>query len=166
MRHTANPPHAARLMPDRPQGTTTTRGIRPVVADAMLRHPKTCDPTTTLGRARELLSDGHVHALLVVDGHGLLRAVVERADLVDGAADALAVHAGRLAERTVGPHEDLAQVRRGMHRDRRRRLAVVDGRGRLLGLLCLKRSGTGFCSDDGVRDRAAEHGREAGTKPR
>ena len=31
-----------------------------------------------------------------------------------------------------------------------RRLAVVDGDLRLLGLLCLKASRTGFCSDEGV----------------
>ncbi|MGD9525408.1 CBS domain-containing protein [Pseudonocardia sp.] len=135
--------------------------VRPVVADAMLRHPKICDATTTLGRARELLRDDHVHALLVVDDHGLLRAVVEREDLAEGAADTLAEHAGRLADRTVGPHVDLVDTQRRMRRNRRRRLAVVDGRGRLLGLLCLKRSGTGFCSDDGVRARAAESRRGA-----
>jgi hypothetical protein len=38
----------------------------------------------------------------------------------------------------------------------RRRLAVTDEAGRLLGLLCLKKDGTGYCSDDGIRERAAE----------
>ena len=40
-----------------------------------------------------------------------------------------------------------------------RRLAVVDDDHRLLGLLCLKRSGSGFCSDDDVisRRRARIH---------
>jgi hypothetical protein len=36
----------------------------------------------------------------------------------------------------------------------RRRLAVVDGAGRLLGLLCLTRRRTGYCSDAGVAERA------------
>ncbi len=35
----------------------------------------------------------------------------------------------------------------------RRRLAVVDERGALLGLLCLKRRLTGFCSDADVAAR-------------
>ncbi|MGW1564687.1 hypothetical protein ACWCQ1_51030 [Streptomyces sp. NPDC002144] len=43
--------------------------------------------------------------------------------------------------------------------DGRRRLAVTDGCGRLLGLLCLKRSGNGYCSDEGIRARADERER-------
>ena len=39
-----------------------------------------------------------------------------------------------------------------------RRLAVVDDDGDLLGLLCLKRTLDGFCSDADVRARALEHG--------
>jgi hypothetical protein len=39
-----------------------------------------------------------------------------------------------------------------------RRLAVVDGTGRLVGLLCLKRTLDGFCSDADVRARAVERG--------
>ena len=39
-----------------------------------------------------------------------------------------------------------------------RRLAVVDHRLRLLGLLCLKRSGLGFCSDRDVAARALANG--------
>jgi hypothetical protein len=35
----------------------------------------------------------------------------------------------------------------------RRRLAVIDESGRLLGLLCLNREGTGYCSDDGILKR-------------
>jgi hypothetical protein len=35
-----------------------------------------------------------------------------------------------------------------------RRLAVIDHDGTLLGLMCLKRSRTGFCSDEDVASRA------------
>lgn len=38
----------------------------------------------------------------------------------------------------------------------RRRRAVIDDRGLLLGLLCLKHTGLGFCSDADVRARADE----------
>ncbi len=61
-----------------------------------------------------------------------------------------------LAGRTVGPAEDLERVRLRMVAQGIRRLAVVDDGGALLGLLCLKRSGSGFCSDDDVAARAAE----------
>ena len=41
-------------------------------------------------------------------------------------------------------------------RERRRRLAVVGEGGRLLGLLCLKKDGTGYCSDEGIWERALQ----------
>jgi hypothetical protein len=40
-----------------------------------------------------------------------------------------------------------------------RRRAVVDDEGRLLGLLCLKASGRGFCADADVAARARERRR-------
>ena len=46
-------------------------------------------------------------------------------------------------------------ARRAMQASGDRRLAVVEDDGRLLGLLCLKRSGDGFCTDAGVAERRA-----------
>jgi hypothetical protein len=40
-----------------------------------------------------------------------------------------------------------------MRQTGRRRLAVVDEDGTLLGLLCLKATGLGFCSDDAIAQR-------------
>lgn len=125
-----------------------------VVADVMLRSPKLCGTDTTVGQAREHLFDQHVHALLVVEG-GVLVAVVERADLPGAAAADPVWPLGRLAGRVVAAGDDLARATRTMAEQGRRRLAVVDGDGRLVGLLCRKRSGLGFCSDDGVAARAA-----------
>jgi CBS domain-containing protein len=125
------------------------------VADAMVTVPKVCGVTTTVGDLRALFDDEHVHAALVVEQSTLL-AVVERADverLDDGAP---ARTAGRMAGRVVAPTAPLATVHREMMAQGRRRLAVVDDGGRLLGLLCLKQSGTGFCSDADVRSRADE----------
>jgi len=62
-----------------------------------------------------------------------------------------------LAGRTVGPHAELDTTRQWMRSRQRRRLAVVDDDARLLGLLCLKRSGQGFCTDAGVLERARPH---------
>jgi hypothetical protein len=123
------------------------------VADAMLNFPKTCPPTTTVDEARVMLLDDHVHALLVVD-RGRLSAVVEPADLTSAPSDTAVGQSGKLVGRIVGPDVDVETTLRWMRAERRRRLAVVDHVGRLLGLLCLKRSGTGFCGDTDVFERA------------
>jgi CBS domain-containing protein len=128
-----------------------------VVADAMLLRPKVCAADLTVGEAHELFADDHVHALLVV-GAGVLLAVVEQSDLADVPAGACARHHGRLSYRVVGPHEDMLATWTAMLADGRRRLAVVDEQGVLLGLLCLKRSGRGFCSQADVDARARERG--------
>jgi CBS domain-containing protein len=120
----------------------------------MIRFPKVCGTATTVGQAREHLLDDHVHTLLVVDG-GVLVAVVERPDLLWAPAADPAWSRGRLAGRVVDVGTDLACVTREMLERGRRRLAVVDDGGRLVGLLCRKRSGQGFCSDNGVAARAA-----------
>ncbi len=129
--------------------------VHTTVADAMVRFPKTCSRRTTVRQARTLFEDGHVHALLVVD-RGVLLAVVERDDLLGRPADAPVRWLGPLRGRTAGPSAELTVVRDAMRAAGRRRVAVVDGNGTLLGLLCLKRSGTGFCSDAGIRARAAD----------
>lgn len=129
------------------------------VVDAMLRAPKVCGPATTIAEARDVLRNDHVHAVLITDAATLL-AVVERPDLdahpLDLPAHAPALLIGRLTGRVIGPDADLEATRRAMTRTRRRRLAVVGGRGEILGLLCLKRTGLGFCSAADVRARAAE----------
>ncbi len=124
------------------------------VGDAMITAPTTCALELTVADARELLLDDHVHAVLVVD-RGVLVAVVERTDLVGAPAGAAAAGYGRLAGRTVGAHVDVGAARSRMSAGGRRRLAVVDDAGQLLGLLCLRRSGQGFCTDDGVAARGA-----------
>jgi CBS domain-containing protein len=136
---------------DRAPATHTRR----TVADAMLNFPKTCPSTTTVDEARTMLLNDHVHALLVVE-NGQLSAIVERADLTCAPGAAPARQSGKLVGRIVGPDVDLDTTWQWMRVDRHRRLAVVDDTGRLLGLLCLKRSGRGFCSDAGVLDRARE----------
>ena len=125
----------------------------------MLRHPMVCSAALTTAQAVEAFADDHLHVLLVLDGDTLL-AVVERGDLL-GVRDPAtpAWLAGRLAGRTVGPDRALEPTRRHLVRSGSRRLAVVDTDGRLLGLLCLKRTGLGFCSDADVRARAEERGR-------
>lgn len=124
------------------------------VSDAMIRCPKLLGPTATVAQVREFFRDDHVHVALLVD-RGKLLAVVERSDLIDApSASSPAVTVGRLHGRVTGPDADLAAACERMRALGRRRLAVIDSRGNCLGLLCLKRSGLGFCSDDDVRARA------------
>lgn len=125
------------------------------VADALLTSPKTHRPDISVGAARTFFTDDHVHALLLVR-EGVLAAVVERDDLAGVSDNTRARAVGRLAGRVIGPQADLEATRLAMAAQHRRRLAVVDQRGLLLGLLCLKRHGRGFCSSEDVAAREAE----------
>jgi CBS-domain-containing membrane protein len=136
----------------------------PAVTAAMIRFPKVCGTGTTVGQARDHLLDDHVHALLIVVDGGVLVAVVERTDLAGAQAHDPAWPLGRLTGRVVGAGADLAAVTGQMAAQDRRRVAVVDDRGHLVGLLCRKRSGQGFCSDAGVEARAAARDPQASAR--
>lgn len=117
-----------------------------LVAEAMVTRPTVHEPSTTVAQLRAFFGDDHVHMALIVD-RGTLIGAVERADLTpllddDTPASSIA----RLGRRTVSPDALLPEVFDAMRRTGRRRLAVTRNR-RLLGLLCLKASGRGFCSD-------------------
>ena len=126
----------------------------------MLTAPKVCGPDARVADLRDLFEDDHVHSALVADGRRLV-SVVERPDLVGAPAEAPAARFGRLDGRTIAAQQDLVEARRLMLAERVRRLAVVDD-GELVGLLCLKRGGDGFCTEEGVAARAAE--RAAGAR--
>jgi CBS domain-containing protein len=133
----------------------TAGAARSTTADAMIHFPRICGPATTVAQVRELFRDDHLHAVLVADA-GELVSVVERPDISAAPPNAPARWSGRLRERTTGPSADLEATRRAMTACQRRRLAVIDDHGMLLGLLCLNRTGLGFCSDADVRARAAD----------
>lgn len=123
------------------------------VADAMLTAPKVCDRGAVVADLHSFFEDEHVHCALVTDGSRLL-SVVTRDDLdADLALPASAV--GTLRGRTIAASVDLDSVHKRMVEKGIRRLAVVSETGHLLGLLCLKRTGIGFCSDEGIAARAA-----------
>lgn len=123
------------------------------VRDAMLREPAVHDRSASIADARESLLDDHVHMVLLVEAERLI-ATVERQDLAPfHRVEMSACSIGVLSGRTIGPDAPLSEAATAMQRGARRRLAVVDDRGFLLGLLCLKASGNGFCSDRDVRNR-------------
>jgi hypothetical protein len=139
-----------------PQGNLRMTDSKPVtVAEAMVTTPKVHKGTTTVADLREFFKDDHVHAALIVNGRRLV-SVVERNDLTGRLPNTPSASLGRLADRAVISSHDLNQAYRKMVRERRRRLAVIGPTGDLIGLLCLKQSQSGFCSDTDVAARAAE----------
>lgn len=128
----------------------------PCVEDAMITRPKTLPRGASVQQIRDLFTDDHVHLALIVDSDGQLLATLERGDIPAGASGtAGALGFGSLSGRTVTPELPLSAATAALHFAGRRRLAVVDGKGKLRGLLCLKRTGLGYCTDSGVAARAA-----------
>jgi CBS domain-containing protein len=125
-----------------------------LVRDVMLRYPKTLPAQASVEEARAVLTDDHVHMVLLIEGGALVGTMV-RADLpraAEGGSAALPWSA--LHGRTVLPDAGAGAVQELMIARAIRRVAVVDHEGTLLGLICLKRRRTGFCSDDDVVSRS------------
>jgi CBS domain-containing protein len=119
----------------------------------MISSPKLCDEAATVAAVRRLFLDSHVHAAVVTRGRRLIT-VIERCDIASDLADTASIAGlGRLDGRVVAAAEPLDPVRRRMRRNNQRRLAVIDPDGQLIGLLCLKRTLKGFCSDHDVQGR-------------
>lgn len=110
----------------------------------------------TAGELRIFFAEHNVQVALIV-ADALLVSVVEPWDLIGSPAAAPAWERGRLRGRTVRPGARLADAVEAMTAAGSRRLAVVDGEGFLVGLLCLKRRRRGFCSDEEVRAHSREH---------
>ena len=128
-----------------------------LVRHAMVTMPKTLGPCTTVDQVRSEFEDDHIHMALVVDAEQRLVTTIERSDVpltVDGATPASMC--GTLIGRTTTPDSLLSAATSVLQLTGRRRLAVTDDRNHLVGLLCLKRTGNGYCSDEGVLARAEE----------
>jgi CBS domain-containing protein len=136
------------------------------LANAMLTTPVRHPLDATVRELRQFFDDDHVHAALIVGPAGYLAAVVERGDIPHSLVpDAAAAPLGRLADRTVLEDASLAETQRAMNTAGRRRAAVISKDGRLLGLLCLKSSRAGFCSEEDVRARALDGAQARATQP-
>jgi predicted transcriptional regulator len=130
----------------------------------MVTSPTVHDPRTTVGELRAFFRDDHVHIALLVDENKLV-GTIERSDLEPVLNSRLpAATIASLHRRTIRPDHTLSEAFTAMKRDDRRRLAVTSDDSTLLGLLCLKQSGLGFCSDADVRSRnCANWGQVLGT---
>jgi CBS domain-containing protein len=126
----------------------------------MVTQPAVHRPTATVAELRAFFDDDHVHMALIVD-NGILVGVIARRDLTTATTDdATAREIATLDGCTIRPDAPLIDARARMTHDGRRRLAVTPDESALVGLLCLKASGRGFCSDEGVAAR-----RQHGTVP-
>lgn len=131
------------------------------VADAMCTCPAVHPRSATVGQVRAFFRDAHVHMALLVDG-GTLVGAIERGDLAPTLADDTPAELiATLDGRSARPDALLSETLDAMKRAGRRRIAVTSDDATLLGLLCLKSSGLGFCSDTDVRARRGAAGRPA-----
>lgn len=131
---------------------------RSTVAEVMVRYPKVLPVDAEVGQVRAVLEDDHVHMVLLTRGSFLCGTVV-RGDVPDTASDAQkAICFAHLTGRTVPATAPADAVLPWLAARQQRRLAVVDDGGLLVGLLCLKARGTGFCSNADVTARAQERG--------
>ena len=128
----------------------------PTAGDVVVRLPKTLPVDTSVAQVRACFADDHVHLLLLTES-GRLLGTLAREDLA-GVADGPALVHSRMAGRTIPAELPAEDARQLMLLRGQRRLAVVDDEGVLVGLLCLKRHRSGFCSDADVAARAAERG--------
>ena len=152
-----NGPTSASLT-ERVDDEQTLAGPCTPVSDVMLRHPKVLDAQTTVDEARAALTNDHVHMVLLTEGSTLVGTLVrtdlphpiQRSDQGSGPA----LPWSTLRDRTVPSATSADTVNKLLIERGLRRLAVIDHDGTLLGLMCLKRSRTGFCSDEDVASRA------------
>lgn len=136
--------------------------VAATVADAMLRHPTVHPAGLSIGEARAAFDASiKTHLLLLVRDGALVSSLTREEAAADVGVATPAATVGSLAGRTVAPGVLLGPTRDLMVREGIRRLAVVDPSMRLLGLLCLKRDLTGFCTDDGVAAMRAARRHEA-----
>lgn len=128
-----------------------------VARDLALLRPKVKGAHVTIGEVRAQFEDDHVHMVLLVDHAGRLLGTCVRTDLPpNGRDDARALEHAVMEGRTVDEDEPMANVWTRLGRQGVRRLAVVQREGTLVGLICLNRRLTQFCTDAGVEERALE----------
>ena len=141
-------------------GTVEDLATTEPVDRVMVRRPKTLPADASLTWAQDAFQDDHVHMLLLTRAGRLLGTLV-RDDLPPPGTQGAALSWAMLAGRTVPPQATVAEVRQLLEGLGARRAAVTAADGTLLGLVCLNRRRTGFCSDAGVTSRRrgqARHG--------
>ncbi len=114
------------------------------VADVMLTRPKTLPTQATVADLRRVFENRNVVTTLLVDGDRYVTSVERNAvtESLDGAAAALTVAA---PGETIHPDAPMSEALARLEAGGGRRLVVVEGEGRLTGLLCLGSGRNAFC---------------------
>jgi CBS domain-containing protein len=118
------------------------------VRDVMVKRPKTLPADASVADLREQFANPSVQTALLAD-EGRFAGAIAAGELPDAAAAGEPARAyARLDVPTMGPDATMDDALALMDRRGDRRLVVVDGDGAtLVGLLCLDRTGSSFCTD-------------------
>jgi CBS domain-containing protein len=115
-----------------------------VVADLMLRNPKTLPAEAAVADARAVLDNPHVKMVLLTDGQTFVGAITDLPR--DAVAAQRALDYADPSPETIGPGEPASTAFARTAANPYRRLVVVDDDAHLLGLLCVNESRTRFCA--------------------
>src|SRR3954451_11635319 len=116
----------------------------PAVRDVMLKDPRTVGPDTPVAAVRETFANPSVKLLLVADGQRFLG--------TGGPDDLREDGAGRIGDvlradvRRLGPSAPVGEALAIVETTGASRIPVVDGDGRLQGLVCFNKGRTAFCA--------------------
>jgi CBS domain-containing protein len=112
-----------------------------VVREAMVSHPGHLEAEDSAQAAAELLDRPEVRAVYVTDGERLVGVVTRKTlvkEVVAAGRDPRTTALGDIAERphyTIGPDVPLEEAYRFLEQQDAERVPVVDGEGRLIGVL-------------------------------
>lgn len=113
------------------------------VSDVMTRDVRSMRPTDTLVRAAQVMEELNVGVIPVCEGDKLVGMVTDRDIVVRGVAQGLDAKIAKLSEvmsanvRTVRKDEDVDEVLNAMAENQIRRMPVVDGQDKLIGILSI-----------------------------
>lgn len=125
------------------------------VADVMTRDPRSMRPQDTLSDAAKVMDELNVGVVPVCEGERLVGMVTDRDIVVRGLARDADPRQCKLSDvmsghvRTAHVEDDLDDVLAEMSRAQVRRLAVVDGQDKLVGILSIGDIATKSVEEDG-----------------
>jgi hypothetical protein len=119
-----------------------------IVADVMLRDPKTLPGDACVSDVRAVLENPKVQMVLLADGRTFRGAVTELPS--DAPAAAPAIDFADPSPDTIAPTESAAAGYALTATNPQLRVIVLDADGSLAGLLCLKAARTHFCGGSRV----------------
>jgi CBS domain-containing protein len=114
-----------------------------IVADLMLRNPKTLGVDTRVEDVRRMLENPSVQMVLLIDGQRFAGSITEIPEAAD--PDAPALDYTETDPQTISPDADAETAFARTAAAPSRRLIVLDHDRTLVGLLCLNQAHTGFC---------------------